>query len=286
MNRRIRIALLGYLVLMITTLTGHQAWAQVELSGIWNPRMHEDQPDRGPGVGLGDYTGLPINDAARLRAESWDASRLTLQEHQCRVHIASYIYRGPLVLRIWEERDPESQQLVAIRQYISTYEQWRTIWMDGRPHPPENALHTWMGFSTGKWNNNILTVTTTHIKTGWIRRNGTPTSDRAVLTEHFLRHGEYLTYVLMLEDPAYLEEPYVRTIDFVQNTNFNGNLLYPCTYVEEVTTRDKGAVPHYLPGENPFIKEMTTKLGIPAEGARGGAETLYPEFRARLKGAQ
>ena len=90
----------------------------------------------------------------------------------------------------------------------------------------------------------------------------------------------------MLEDPAYLEEPYVRTIDFVQNTNFNGNLLYPCTYVEEVTTRDKGAVPHYLPGENPFIKEMTTKLGIPAEGARGGAETLYPEFRARLKGAQ
>src|SRR5213080_4874224 len=200
----------------------------LDLSGNWGAIFHEDQPERIPGPALVDYLGLPITDGARQFALSWDASRLTIPEHQCRVHVVSYIYRGPLNLRIWEEKDPQSQRVIAIKQYISTYEQWRTIWMDGRPHPPENAQHTWMGFSTGKWNNNILTVTTTHIKTGWIRRNGTPTSDRAVLTEHFLRHGEYLTYVLMLEDPAYLEEPYVRTIDFVQNTNFNGNLLYPC----------------------------------------------------------
>jgi hypothetical protein len=247
------------------------------------PRFHEDQPDRIPGVGLGDYTGLPINDAARLRAESWDASRLTLQEHQCRVHVSPYIYIGPLVLRIWEERDPESQQVVAIRNYIQTYEQWRTIWMDGRPHPPENAPHTWMGFSTGKWNGHILTVTTTHLKTGWVRRNGVPMSDRAVMTEHFTRYGDHLMYVMILEDPAYLEEPLTRTVDFVQDTNFQGNLLYPCTYVEEVTTREKGEVPHYLPGENPFLRETTGRQGIPEEAARGGAHTLYPEFRSKLK---
>ena len=98
-------------------------------------RSHEDDQDRGPGPDLGDYTGLPINDAARLFAESWDASRLTLQEHQCRVHVAPYIFHGPLRLRIWEEKDPETQQVVAIKHYISTYEQTRTIWMDGRPHP-------------------------------------------------------------------------------------------------------------------------------------------------------
>ncbi len=56
---------------------------------------------------LGDFAGLPINDSARAFAESWDASRLTLQEHQCRVHVSPYIYHGPLHLRIWEEKDPD-----------------------------------------------------------------------------------------------------------------------------------------------------------------------------------
>src|SRR5262245_66096483 len=126
--------------------------AQVLLSVTWIPfRTHEDQLDRGPGPDLGDYTGLPINDAARLFAESWDASRLTLQEHQCRVHVAPYIFHGPLRLRIWEEKDPETQQVIAIKNYISTYEQTRTIWMDGRPHPSPFAPHTFMGFSTGVW---------------------------------------------------------------------------------------------------------------------------------------
>ena len=46
------------------------ASAQVNLGGEWAPRMHEDQPDRGPGPELGDYTGLPINDGARLAADT------------------------------------------------------------------------------------------------------------------------------------------------------------------------------------------------------------------------
>ena len=142
-------------------------FAQVDLSGAWNPRYHEDQPERIPGPELADYLGLPINEEARQWALSWDPSRLTVQEHQCQVHTVAYIYRGPLQVRIWEERDSETQQLIAIKQYISTYEQNRTIWMDGRPHPPDYAAHTWMGFSTGKWEGDTLTVTTTHIKQGW-----------------------------------------------------------------------------------------------------------------------
>ena len=58
------------------------------------------------------------------------------------MHIAPYIYRGPLQFRIWEEKDPHAA-VVAIKHYINTYEQERTIWMDGRPHPPEWAPHTW-----------------------------------------------------------------------------------------------------------------------------------------------
>ena len=75
-----------------------------------------------------------------------------------------YLFHGPMQFRVWEERQPDTQELIAIKFYIGTYQQWRTIWMDGRPHPPEYAPHTFMGFSTGEWNGDILTVTTTHIK--------------------------------------------------------------------------------------------------------------------------
>src|SRR5262245_66583930 len=97
-------------VLVACTVAGRPAAAQVSLVGEWSPRYHEDQPDRIPGPELGDYTGLPLTPGARLAAESWDAARLTLREHQCKVHISPYIYHGPLQVRIWEEKDSSTQR--------------------------------------------------------------------------------------------------------------------------------------------------------------------------------
>jgi len=231
----------------LALLAAGPAPGQILLSGIWTSlRAFEDEQERGPGPDLGDYLGIPINDAGRLRADSWDASRLTLQEHQCRVHVVPYIHRGPHNLRIWEEKDPETQQLIAIKKYISTYEQTRTIWMDGRPHPSVNAPHTFMGFATGRWEGDMLTVTTTHIKQGWLRRNGLVQSDRATLVEHFLRHGQYMTHVSILTDPVYLTEPLIRTSDYAVATQDPGNWLWPCEYVLEITNRPKNDVPHHL----------------------------------------
>jgi hypothetical protein len=257
----------------------------VDLTGNWAPLLHEDFPERIPGPELVNYAGLPITDGARQFALSWDASRLTLPEHQCQVHVAPYIYRGPLNLRIWEEKDQQSQRIVALHQYISTYEQNRTIWMDGRPHPPEGAAHTWMGFSTGVWEGNILTVYTTHIKEGWIRRNGLPESDQATLVEHFIRHGEHLTHVSIVTDPVYLTEPLIKSQDFSLVAQEGQNWLYPCTYVEEVANRKRGAVPSYMPGENPFLHEWADLYHLPMAAALGGAETMYPEFQQKLAAA-
>src|SRR5438067_4668946 len=259
------------------------AAAQINLSGDWNPRMHENQPDRGPGPELGDYTGLPITDGARLAAETWDAARLSVREHQCKVHISPYIYHGPLQVRIWEEKDPRTQQVVAIKNYVNTYEQERTIWMDGRPHPPAWAPHTWMGFSTGKWEGDILTVYTTHMKRGWLRRNGLRASDQTTLTEHFIRHGDHLTHVNIVTDPDSLTEPFIRTQDFIPRVANGEGWLYPCEPVAEIV-RPKGTVPHYLPGENPFLREFADLYKIPVGAALGGAETSYPEYQSKLKG--
>ena len=257
------------------------ASAQVDLSGTWNTIRHEDEPDRGPGVGLGDYTGIPLTDGARLFAESWDASRLTMYEQQCRVHTSPYIYRGPLNLRIWEEKDPKTQEVIAIKHYISTYEQTRTIWMDGRPHPPAHAPHTWMGFSTGRWENDRLVVKTTHIKQGWHRRNGVPQSDKTTMTEHYVRHDNQLTHIEIIHDPVYLTEPFVKTQHFVFNPRAlpQRNWLWPCQAVVEVATRDETEVPHYLPGANPYLEESRTQVNLHPVGAAGGRATIYPEWR-------
>ena len=157
--------------------------AQADLSGEWDARVHEDQPERGPGPELGDYLGIPISDGARLRGHSHDAALLTVPEYQCRPHPADYASRHS-EFRIWRTIDPDTQQVVAYHTYKRWQAQQRTIWMDGRPHPAEHAPHTWQGFSTGEWVGNSLKVTTTHLKTAYLRRNGLPRSDRATLTEY------------------------------------------------------------------------------------------------------
>ncbi len=278
--------ILSALVLSVLAVPGI-AVAQVDLSGNWNTRQHEDQPDRGPGVGLGDYAGIPLTDAARQWAESWDASRLTNYEHQCRVHAVHYIYRGPLNVRIWEEKDPRTQDVIAIKHYHSTFEQTRTIYMDGRPHPGPNAPHTWMGFSTGRWDGDMLIIETTHLKQGWVRRNGLPMSDRAKMTEYWVRNGDLLTHITMLFDPVYLTEPLVRSQEFVRSPRElpAQTWLWVCDPVVEIATREEGVVPAYLPGEHPFADEFSRRWGIPEIAVRGGAETMYPEFQDVVKQA-
>ena len=56
------------IAVMAIVLVPWMARAQTDLSGSWGPRYHEDFPERIPGPELGDYLGLPINEAARLGA--------------------------------------------------------------------------------------------------------------------------------------------------------------------------------------------------------------------------
>jgi hypothetical protein len=42
-------------------------------------------------------------------------------------------------------------------------------------------------------------------------------------------------------------------------------------------------VPHFLPGQNPFVDEMTKTWGIPVDAVKGGADTMYPDYRKKLK---
>jgi hypothetical protein len=253
------------------------ARAQINLVGEWTGRYHEDQGDRVPGDVQGDFTGVPMNDAARKYAEAFDVTRVAVLEHQCQPYNVAHIYRGPIQFRLWEEKDPATQEIIAYKVYSGTYQQYRTIWMDGRAHPPAYAPHTHMGFSTGQWHGDILTVDTTHIKKEFYRRSGVPSSDLTTLVEHWIRHDNVLSHVSIITDPVYLTEPYVTSEEFALMVRGNQNWLYNCEYVMEVPM-DKNDVPFYLPGQNPFIEDYSKLYGVPFEAVFGGAPATYPEY--------
>jgi hypothetical protein len=227
---------------------------------------------------------LPINDAARLKADSWDASIMTLRERQTIPGPAAYWARGGGNLRISKIIDDATQQLMAFKIYRAAMggSVTRLIWTDGRPHPPEYAAHSWEGFSTGVWEGNMLTVETTHVKAGWIQRNGVPASDRATITEHIVRHGDYMTIVSLVHDPIYLEEPLVRTTTWTLAPNQQLDAVSN-EIVDEIAGRSPAYVPHHLPGENQHLKEFAESVGLPFAATRGGKDTTYPEYQLELK---
>jgi hypothetical protein len=101
------------------------------------------------------------------------------------------------------------------------------------------------------------------------------------MTERFIRHGDLLTHVYIIEDPVYLSEPLVKTNGF-RLTGQVAIAPYPCREVVEVPS-EPGDVPHYLPGQNPFLAEFATKHRLPVEATRGGAETALPEFARKMR---
>jgi len=87
--------------------------------------------------------------------------------------------------------------------------------------------------------------------------------------------------VTIAYDPLYLAEPMIRASEY----RFSPNQQippYPCTPVEEID-RPNGVVPHYLPGQNPFLKEFGEKYRLPTEVTLGGPATMYPEAARKLE---
>jgi len=121
------------------------------------------------------------------------------------------------------------------------------------------------------------------MKAGYLRRNGLPESDQATLIEHFMRHGDFLVHVSEVTDPSTLTEPFVRSQIFRRTAEEGQNWLYPCESVVEIANQPRGAVPNFLPGQNPFVTEFAKKYGIPVEATLGGAATMYPEFQKKMK---
>ena len=119
------------------------------------------------------------------------------------------------------------------------------------------------------------------MKYGVIQRNGVASSAHATMTEHFIRHGDYLTLVTIVDDPVYLEEPFIRTSQWVRTSNVTLDQRFIFEVVDEVAGHPQGYVPHYPLGtrQDGYAKNH----GLPFEATQGGKETIYPEYELKLR---
>jgi hypothetical protein len=254
-----------------------------DVSGEWGARSREDTEDRVLlGTNPGDYTGFPLNDAGRQFADHWSASILSLLTQQALPHPAQYIMRGPGPnIRIAKFTN-DAGQFIGYSLAGVYGRNDRTIWMDGRAHPPDYAEFTWDGFSTGRCERGMLVVTTTHMKYGYHRRNGVPASVKAKMTEYFIRHGTELTIMQFTEDPVYLDEILARTTDFQLNPGQNvGAPGFGFEIADEIASWPEGYVPHWPLGTTQT--EFADTLGIPYEASQGFKEAMYPEYLPKLR---
>ena len=268
-------------LLVLLSLWSDPTLAQVDFTGMWRP-----MPRNEDGSGMdGDYAGLPLNAAGRSRAQSWAPENFDVAEWVCRPHAWDFSVEAVAVMRFWAEVQVATQQVVAYRGRIAMRDQETAIWMDGRPRPPDWVRHGWSGFSTGTWEGGTLVQTVTHLKENYIRRWGPMRSDQATVRIRYKRLGEYLRATVIIYDPIYFEAPYIRTSLFWVNDPALQLPPYPCDEATETVVK-RGSVPHYLPGKSTLPgqdPQVTDRFGTTYEARQGGAETMYPEYIAKMK---
>ena len=264
--------------LLLVVLAASEAWAQFDFVGSFAPIGTEDVQNDSVPV---DYLGLALTEEARARALSYNESQKSMLERQCAGWGAAYLVLGPFGLRVSAENDPVTKQVLSFT--IGAWEDWNemVIWMDDRSRPSEHALHTQAGFTLGHWEGGALVARTTHVKAGFIRKTGVPLTDQATIDWRFYRHGDILTVLMVATDPVYLVEPEIISKSFRQSRT-------PLDYRQECVPTFEGrepgdGLPHYLPDKNPFVEEFVKLYHLPREAVLGYRETLYPEYRKKIK---
>jgi hypothetical protein len=88
------------------------AFAQTDFAGVWASINNEDKEPRDPLPG--EYAGIPLNEAGKMRASTWAAAIWQLPEWQCRPHPINYWARSPHAILIRPEINPYTREVPRI----------------------------------------------------------------------------------------------------------------------------------------------------------------------------
>jgi hypothetical protein len=232
-----------------------RAAAPIDITGYWVSMVTEDWRWRVVTPPKGDVLYLPVNPEGRKMAEAWDPAKDEAAGEQCKAFGAGGVMRIPGRLHITWENDQ------TLRLDTDAGTQTRRFHFGQAPPATEPS---WQGRSIANWqmygppargramaaaplDNGIelargsrprrggeLRVITRNMKSGYLRLNGVPYSENAVLTEHFMTLKEdtgdqYLVVTTILEDATYLAAPYVRSYQFKKQTDEKGWNPTPCS---------------------------------------------------------
>ena len=216
-----------------------KAIAPVDLTGYWVSVVTEDWRYRMLTPAKGDYQGLQMSPEARAMADAWDPAADEAGGNQCRSYGAAAIMRVPGRIHVtWQDDN-------ALRLDTDAGTQTR-LFRFGPPQPAGQP--TWQGSSSAQWETlgggrgappapppgGSLRVTTTNMRAGYVRKNGVPYSENAVLTEYFTvaplpGGGETLVVTSVVQDPRYFPQPFIVSSVFKKQADASGWDPTPCS---------------------------------------------------------
>jgi hypothetical protein len=212
--------------------------AAIDLTGYWVSVVTEDWKWRMVTPKKGVFDSIPLNAEGRRVGEAWDPAKDEAAGEQCRAYGAGNIMRLPTRLHItWQDAN-------TLKVETDYGTQTRLFHFNAAPPPSEPS---WQGHSVAQWElggapagrgaafpGGDLKVTTTHLRPGYVRKNGAPYSDKATVTEYFdidmtPNGDQWLTVTTRVEDPQYFRGPYITTSDFKKLPDAKGWNPTPCS---------------------------------------------------------
>lgn len=195
-----------------------KAGAPIDLTGYWVSFVDEDWRYRMVTPSKGDYQGVPLTPEARKIADTWDLAKEEASGDQCKSYGAPAILRVPGRLHItWQDDQTLKLETDAGKQTrLFHFGNWKAP--AGPATLQGDSVAVWEAGGRGGTDGS-LKVTTTHLKGGFLRKNGVPYSDGASLTEYFEIVTEpngnpMLLVTIATTDPLYLRQPFVISSHF------------------------------------------------------------------------
>ena len=239
-----------------------RAGARVDLTGYWVSVVTEDWRFRMITPKKGDYASVPLNPEGRKVADTWDPAKDEAAGFECKSYGAANIMRVPGRQHItWRD-----DNTLKIETDAGT--QTRLLHFDATQAP--SGAPDWQGFSVATWEGGpagrggrgggggggaaaeaatesnaaggateraprggTLKVVTTHMRPGYLRKNGVPYSGNATMTEYYDRTREdngdsWLIVTTIVDDPQYLQQPFITSTHFKLESDGSKWAPSPC----------------------------------------------------------
>jgi hypothetical protein len=201
--------------------------APFDLTGYWVAFVTEDWRFRMVTPHKGDYQAVPMTEQARKVADAWDPAADEAAGNQCKAYGAAAIMRLAARFHItWQDDN-------TLRVESDAGMQTRMFHFNSQPAP--SGERTWQGYSVAQWERQgSLKVSTTNLRAGYLRKNGVPYSENAVVTEYFdlapmPNGGQVMLVTTVVDDPRYLQLPFIVSSQFKKEADGSKWDPTPCS---------------------------------------------------------